>query len=63
MAMISLALNPAWQKHMQADIDKMFGGKDPSEWAYGENVGKLFGSCIDAVISESMFCGVLSITK
>ena len=57
LAMICLALNPAWQKRMQADIDRLFGDRDPSEWAYAEDVGRLFGSCIDAVICESMYPG------
>jgi hypothetical protein len=48
-------MNPAWQKRIQADIDTLFGGRDPSEWSYTDNVGRLFESSINAVINESRF--------
>lgn len=51
--MINLALHPAWQRIVQADIEAIFGHQEPSQWDYRHGLEKLTMSSLDAVVSES----------
>nr|POE65363.1 putative cytochrome p450 cyp13a6 [Quercus suber] len=53
-ALMYLAMRPSSQRHLQEDLDKIFGDRPTSEWNYDEDVPKLFGSMCGAVMNEEL---------
>lgn len=53
-AMLYLAMYPESQRHLQKDLDDIFGDRPISEWDYDEDVPKLFGSMCGAVMNEEL---------
>ena len=53
-SLIFLALNPATQRRLQADLDSIFQGKPTSEWDYERDLPKLFGGMLGAVMNEEL---------
>lgn len=51
--MIELALNMDWQKRMQTDLDRIFGGCPISSWDYDSHFENLFGGVVGATLNES----------
>lgn len=49
-----LALFPESQRNLQADLDKIFHGKPPSEWDYDRDLPQLFGGMAGAVLAEEL---------
>lgn len=64
-SLVMLALHAASQKHMQADIDDVFGSRKPSAWKYDQDIPKLFGNMVGAVMNETLrlIGGVVNIPK
>ena len=54
-ALTELALNPAWQTRIQADIDEIFGDRPPSSWNLYTDVEKAFDGTLGATINEGGF--------
>ncbi|KAG4422734.1 hypothetical protein IFR04_004082 [Cadophora malorum] len=52
--MINLALHPAWQRRVQADMEAIFGHQEPSQWDYRHDLEKLTMSSLDAAVSETL---------
>jgi cytochrome P450 len=55
VALAELALNPAWQRRIQADIDEIFGDRPPSSWNLYTDVENTFDGTLGATISEGQF--------
>jgi cytochrome P450 len=53
-ALLELAINPAAQRRLQADVDKIFGDTDPSSWNYDRSVNALLASSIGASMNEML---------
>lgn len=54
-SLVLLALNPRYQRDLQASIDAILGQKpDPSTWTYEEDFPKLFGAMPAAVLNETL---------
>lgn len=49
-----LAMHMASQKHLQQDLDKIFGDRPVSEWDYDSDMPRLFGSMCGAVMNEEL---------
>lgn len=49
-----LSLFPESQRRLQADLDKTFDGRPPSEWNYDEDLPALFGGMAGAVLAEEL---------
>lgn len=49
-----LALYPESQRHLQADLAKIFQGRSPSEWDYDRDLPQLFGGMAGAVLAEEL---------
>ncbi|KAK6437217.1 hypothetical protein LTR95_006591 [Oleoguttula sp. CCFEE 5521] len=49
-----LAMNPASQRHLQADLDSILGDRPSSEWDYDEDMSKLFAGMCGAVMNEQL---------
>ncbi|KAF2753580.1 cytochrome P450 [Pseudovirgaria hyperparasitica] len=49
-----LAMNPESQRALQADIDRILGNKDLSDWNYDDDFPKLFGGMPAAVMNETL---------
>ncbi|KXT00831.1 hypothetical protein AC579_8014 [Pseudocercospora musae] len=49
-----LAMHMSSQKHLQDDLDQIFGGRPVSEWDYDKDMPKLFGSMCGAVMNEEL---------
>jgi len=53
-SLLFLAMHPASQRKLQADLDSILGDRPISEWDYDEDVPKLFGSMCGAVMNEEL---------
>lgn len=53
-SLLFLAMRPSSQKHLQRDLDDIFGDRPVAEWNYDEDVPKLFGSMCGAVMNEEL---------
>ena len=53
-SLVYLALNIASQRHLQRDLDSIFGTRQVSEWSYDNDVPKLFSSMAGAVMNEEL---------
>jgi cytochrome P450 len=53
-SIVYLAMNPAKQRHLQADIDSIVGAKPISEWSYYDDMPRLYNSMPGAVIHEEL---------
>lgn len=53
-SLVYLALNIASQRHLQRDLDSIFGTRQVSEWSYDLDVPKLFSSMAGAVMNEEL---------
>ncbi|KXS99863.1 hypothetical protein AC578_4466 [Pseudocercospora eumusae] len=49
-----LAMHMSSQKHLQDDLDQIFGDRPVSEWDYDKDMPKLFGSMCGAVMNEEL---------
>ncbi|CZT44691.1 related to cytochrome P450 3A7 [Rhynchosporium secalis] len=54
MAIMLLALHPTVQKELQKDLDRIFSGRQPSEWSLEKDLPKLAESMLGAVWNEEM---------
>ncbi|TPX10766.1 uncharacterized protein E0L32_008335 [Thyridium curvatum] len=52
--LLELATNPAAQRQLQADIDRLFGDSDPSTWGYEQNVNAMLASMLGATMNETL---------
>lgn len=53
-SLVLLALNIASQRHLQQDLDSIFGDRQVSDWSYDNDVPKLFSSMAGAVMNEEL---------
>ena len=53
-ALILLAMNLESQRHLQADVQTIFGDRPTSEWQYDRDMPKLFGGMCGAVMNEEL---------
>ena len=53
-ALVYLALHPAAQRRLQADLDAVLGGRPPDRWDYERDIPRLFGSMAGAVLNETL---------
>lgn len=53
-SLMFLAMHPGSQRRLQRDLDEILGDKPVSEWDYDEDVPKLFGSMLGAVMNEEL---------
>ena len=53
-AILYLALHTRSQRHLQADLDHIFGGRLPSQWDYERDLPGLFGGMTGAVLNEEL---------
>jgi cytochrome P450 len=54
--LLSLALNPSSQRHLQRDLDRQFGKRPITSWDYETDVPALFGGMAGAVMNETLRC-------
>lgn len=52
LILVELALNPEWQREVQADIDRVFGQRQHDAWNVREDAIKLWNSKVGATINE-----------
>ncbi|KAF3906391.1 hypothetical protein ABW20_dc0104784 [Dactylellina cionopaga] len=52
--LILLALHPDSQRHLQSDIDKIFGDRPIEEWDYNKDITALQSSMVGAVMHEEL---------
>jgi len=52
--LIELANNPRAQRALQADVDRLFGGSDPSGWNYEANIAAMQASHLGACMNETL---------
>jgi len=52
--LLELANNPAAQRAVQADVDRIFGATDPSTWAYEHSINALQASYVGAAMNETL---------
>ena len=55
IALTNLALNSAWQRRIQADLDEIFGDRPPSFWDLYTDVGKTLDGTLGATINDGKF--------
>jgi cytochrome P450 len=53
-SILFLAMHMASQRHLQKDLDDLFGDRPVSEWTYEEDLPKLFGNMCGAVMNEEL---------
>ncbi|KAK4456724.1 cytochrome P450 [Cladorrhinum samala] len=53
-ALIMLAANPAAQRRLQQDVEKLFGDSDPNTWVYEQSINPMLASHIGACINETL---------
>ena len=51
---VYLALNPASQRRLQVDLDRIFNGRPINEWDYDRDFNALFGGMAGAVLAEEL---------
>ena len=53
---LHLALRPGLQRRLQAELDSIFGKRDPlkGQWDYDEHLPKLFGGLAGAIMNEEL---------
>ena len=51
---IYLALNMAPQRQLQSDLDRIFQKRKIEQWDYRQDVPKLYGSMVEAVLNEQL---------
>jgi cytochrome P450 len=52
--LVELANNPAAQRLVQRDVDKIFGNTDPHTWDYEASVNPLMASYVGAAMNETL---------
>ena len=53
-SLIYLAMRPAAQRKLQAELDGIFGKRKPTEWNYDRDLPHLFGGMTGAVMNETL---------
>jgi cytochrome P450 len=53
-SLLYLAMRPDAQRKLQADLDTIFGDRDPSKWDYDTDLPKLFAGWAGAVMNEQL---------
>ena len=53
-AMINLAMHPKAQTRLQAELDKVFGSRDQSEWSYEDDLQKFLNGLPGAIMAEQL---------
>jgi cytochrome P450 len=53
-SILFLAMHMSSQRHLQKDLDDLFGDRPFSEWSYDEDLPKLFGNMCGAVMNEQL---------
>lgn len=53
-ALILLATNPAAQRRLQQDVERLFGDSDPNTWVYEQSINPMLASHIGACINETL---------
>jgi cytochrome P450 len=53
-SLLYLAMRPDAQRRLQADLDDIFGDRDPSKWDYDTDLPKLFAGWAGAVMNEQL---------
>lgn len=52
--LLELATNPAAQRALQRDVDRIFGASDPRDWDYESSITALQDSMVGASLNESL---------
>ncbi len=52
--LLELANNPAAQRAVQADVDRLFGTADPATWNYEQNINAMLASHLGACMNETL---------
>lgn len=53
-SIVELAKNPRHQRHVQDDVQRIFGNDDTESWNYDAKINTLLGSFIGAVMNEQL---------
>ncbi|KAF2669658.1 cytochrome P450 [Microthyrium microscopicum] len=53
-SMLYLAMRPSLQRALQADLDSIFGDREPANWDYDTDLPKLFAGHAGAVMNEEL---------
>lgn len=56
VVLTQLALDPAWQRRIQTDLDEIFGDRPSSSWNLYTDVEKTFDGTLGATINEGKCC-------
>lgn len=52
--LLDLAANPAAQRALQRDLDRILGTADPATWRYEDRIGPLLGGMLGACMCETL---------
>jgi cytochrome P450 len=52
--LLQLAINPAAQRLLQVDVDRIFGDSEPESWDYEQSVNPLLASYVGACMNETL---------
>lgn len=52
--LLELANNPAAQRALQADVDRLFGESDPATWDYEKSINAMMASQLAACMNETL---------
>jgi cytochrome P450 len=53
-SLMFLAMHPSSQRHLQKDIDSIFGSSEPEEWDYDDKINACLGGMLGAVLNEEL---------
>jgi len=54
LCILFLALNPPIQRQVQAELDRVFGGRPISQWVYDHDLPRLLNGILGAVLNETL---------
>lgn len=49
---VYMATRPGFQRQLQAELDSIFGDRDPEQWSYDKDLPKLFEGLTGAIMNE-----------
>ncbi|KAJ8122154.1 hypothetical protein ONZ43_g1579 [Nemania bipapillata] len=52
--LLQLANNPAVQRQVQQDVDRIFGGEDPKTWKFNDKINPMAGSTLATAMNETL---------
>lgn len=52
--LLEMAINPACQRKLQRDVDRLFGASDPRTWAFEQHINAMLASHLGACMNETL---------